>query len=325
MEKNLLLSIAIPTYNRAKFLDELLNSIDIKGIEDFIEILIIDNASTDNTQEIVSKYNHLNVRYIRNEKNIGPDNNFKKCIKESKGKYVWLLGDDEILLPNSLQRIIKLLQKLKGIGLIYLRPCKFQVGSEINKDCFSKKSELNYMIYKDYNEFLAKVSIYITFISANIINKDLILSHINLEDLENNQFVHVNWNILSAVYGKVNIIVTTPLFAARILNTGNYELCRLFGSNLIKTINSLEKKHSLDLSKFKDHLSKKLLFSYLPANIVRARAGLYKVSVDYKYCVSLLFKNYSKYFYLWIFVVVALIIPKSLGVLIVDFVDKLRK
>lgn len=103
MNHKILLSILIPTYNRSDYLMKNLNTL-IKQIEpqmiDSIEILVSDNGSVDDTLKQLNaiEKNNLNFRFWSNEKNLGPDANFLKLIREAKGKFLWLFGDDEFML-----------------------------------------------------------------------------------------------------------------------------------------------------------------------------------------------------------------------------------
>ena len=98
MNKNIILTIAIPTFQGAKTIRETLESIIIQITED-IEILIIDNASTDNTKDIVNEFlnKHYHIHYLRNEKNVGLDANYDLAIKNANGEFVWLFSDDDVL------------------------------------------------------------------------------------------------------------------------------------------------------------------------------------------------------------------------------------
>lgn len=112
-----LLSICIPTYNRAKYLPECLDSIvsqfKDKEIYEKTEIVIADNASSDNTEEIVKQYqnNYSNIHYFKNEKNLGFDRSFVKLITKSNGKYCLSLGDDDALFENTLSFLIATIEK----------------------------------------------------------------------------------------------------------------------------------------------------------------------------------------------------------------------
>ncbi|MBP6917406.1 MAG: glycosyltransferase family 2 protein [Legionellaceae bacterium] len=110
------LTISIPTWNRAEFLRENILSM-LPGIQALpsgsIEIFISDNASTDETAdflaEISQKYSF--VRYVRQTENMGANANFYTVLKEAKGEYVWLMGDDDHINPSSLSQILADIEK----------------------------------------------------------------------------------------------------------------------------------------------------------------------------------------------------------------------
>jgi glycosyltransferase involved in cell wall biosynthesis len=115
-DDSFLLTIGIPTFNGAgSILDAVescLESIVFSESED-IEILVVDNCSTDDTYQIVTRFveNHPGVvRIIRNEQNIGLDRNIDRVVESSKGQYVKLLGDDDVVsrdFVKSIQEVIK--------------------------------------------------------------------------------------------------------------------------------------------------------------------------------------------------------------------------
>jgi len=90
------LSICIPTYNRSKLLAELLDSIILQN-EPGIEVVVSDDASPDDTADVVAFYTGKlpNLKYIRQDKNIGLDRNFRAVVEAASGDYVWLMGDDD--------------------------------------------------------------------------------------------------------------------------------------------------------------------------------------------------------------------------------------
>lgn len=94
-------SVLIPTYNRAKYLEECLNSVLMQDYTN-LEIIISDNASTDNTPEVVRKYlSDKRLRYYRNEVNVGIIPNWKKLLYEyASGEYGKLICDDDYLLDR---------------------------------------------------------------------------------------------------------------------------------------------------------------------------------------------------------------------------------
>ncbi|MCF7843484.1 glycosyltransferase family 2 protein [Candidatus Gracilibacteria bacterium] len=111
-----ILSICIPTYNRAECLKDCLNSIfyQLKNeqVLEKIEVVISDNASTDNTTEIVKSFQKQfnNILYFKNEKNLGFDRNLAKTVRESGGKYCLTIGDDDAFFDDVILFIIKRLE-----------------------------------------------------------------------------------------------------------------------------------------------------------------------------------------------------------------------
>lgn len=95
MNKETILSICIPTYNRAYYLNQILEIMCPICLENAVLIYISDNASTDNTKEIVEKYvqQYSVVYYHRHDTNIGPDDNFEYVLKMPDSKYRWLMSD----------------------------------------------------------------------------------------------------------------------------------------------------------------------------------------------------------------------------------------
>ncbi|MBV5277921.1 MAG: glycosyltransferase family 2 protein [Campylobacteraceae bacterium] len=113
MEQNKQLSIVIPTYNRADFLDYSLE-VHIPLLEKYnIQIFISDNASTDNTREIVSKWmkEYKFLSYYQNETNIGPDANFEKALKLPDTEYIWLLSDTYQIPDDGISYLLSTIEK----------------------------------------------------------------------------------------------------------------------------------------------------------------------------------------------------------------------
>lgn len=115
--KPAILTIGIPTYNRAYSLKNTLPRLseDLVGLESRIQILIVDNASTDDTQQVVNNWidlvkNRLKVKYVRNNENIGMSRNIVSCFYLSDTPYTTFMGDDDCLSGESLIKLIRILE-----------------------------------------------------------------------------------------------------------------------------------------------------------------------------------------------------------------------
>jgi glycosyltransferase involved in cell wall biosynthesis len=122
-----ILTIAIPTYNRASILENALNNLLPQLVEfsDKIELIISDNASLDNTQSVISeikiKYPSINIVMFLQSTNTGYFGNFKKCKELASGFYIWLLSDNEHLSAGVVKVLMNSIQSSSiFFGAIYL-------------------------------------------------------------------------------------------------------------------------------------------------------------------------------------------------------------
>lgn len=101
-------SVLIPNYNHARYLCQLLDS--VLPLKEFLfEVIIRDDASTDNSWEILSKYALENsiIRLERNEKNLGGLENYKRLISEAKGEYMILQSADDFWIPDNMREMFE--------------------------------------------------------------------------------------------------------------------------------------------------------------------------------------------------------------------------
>lgn len=101
------LSVCIPTYNFGAFIGETLESI-LAQATDEVEIIIVDGASIDNTEQIVKrvKTNFPRLIYHRRERNMGLDKDLAGAVELAQGEYCWLMSSDDVLKPGAIHRIL---------------------------------------------------------------------------------------------------------------------------------------------------------------------------------------------------------------------------
>ena len=83
-----------------------------------VEVLISDNASTDNTLEVLRSVDDPRLRVLENVENIGIVNNFGKCVREARGTYLVLAADDNVLDPLFLEKCVRLIRKEPGLPIV---------------------------------------------------------------------------------------------------------------------------------------------------------------------------------------------------------------
>ena len=101
---DLLLSICIPTHNRADLLRQALDSI-VPQCDDAVEIVIFDSASTDGTRDVVLEYQEKfpGIAYFYSDEKMGIDIDMAKTVKLAKGEYCWLMSSDDTITPDAMR------------------------------------------------------------------------------------------------------------------------------------------------------------------------------------------------------------------------------
>lgn len=113
-----LVTIAIPTYNRAaRFLKYALKSAVAQTYEN-VQILVSDNSSTDNTEELVSEIADSRVEYVKHRENIGANNNWNYCLQQARGRYFHLLHDDDLIDSRFVATCMEAIARDEEPGLI---------------------------------------------------------------------------------------------------------------------------------------------------------------------------------------------------------------
>ena len=227
-----LLTIAVPTYNRAWCLKDLLSAlVDQIKDEPRVELIISDNGSTDETPSMIRDFvsQGLRARYIRNTENIGPDANFVQCFEQARGKYVWLFSDDDIIIPGALAKILAYCERAE-YDLIWVSAYSF--GGIYKPRSAEARDEA--VEISDPNEYVKRVHVFFTFISSNIINKDRVLAAgpppPPFSTLIGTNLAQLGWTYAGLNGFARGLYIHDRLIAVRQDNTGGYKLFQVFGS-----------------------------------------------------------------------------------------------
>ena len=167
-----ILSICIPTYNGEKTIKNLLDILLPQVFND-VEIIVSDNCSTDSTSLIIQEYRkkYSFIKYFKNESNIGADGNFLRCMKIAKGRFIWLISDDDLFMGD-LSHIIGFLTKNMDLDLVYCSTANFYEHYSEKGDFVRPKDFINTdFVTLDKNLFFKYAKYYWGFVSSFIINK----------------------------------------------------------------------------------------------------------------------------------------------------------
>jgi glycosyltransferase involved in cell wall biosynthesis len=167
---NPIVSIILPTYNGAKYIKRAIDSVLSQSFSDW-ELLIIDDGSTDNTEEIIKEYTKKDYRiiYLKNEKNLGIQKTLNRGLRLAKGEYIARIDDDDIWIDkDKLKKQVDFLDKNPEYVLVATRVIyKDENGIEIKK---SPSTETN----KEIQEVIFSRCCFTH--SAVVFRKNIILS-----------------------------------------------------------------------------------------------------------------------------------------------------
>ncbi|MEQ8999264.1 MAG: glycosyltransferase family 2 protein [Coleofasciculus sp. B1-GNL1-01] len=110
-------SVCIPTYNRANYLVESVNSVLSQTYKDF-ELIICDDGSTDETPTVVNQGDDSRIRYIRHPKNIGRSKNMRSGFDAAQGNYFIKFDDDDALTPEFLEKTVAVLEAEPSVDFV---------------------------------------------------------------------------------------------------------------------------------------------------------------------------------------------------------------
>lgn len=211
---SVLLTIAIPTYNRADCLRDNLRQLtsELAPVEKgLVEIVVSDNCSEDSTEKVVQEANspEFPIRYVRNEENLGWGLNFLQCFDLSAGKYVLLLGDDDFLVDGCVELVLSHLQK-EDYGVVFLRTYGFNADFREEYPGSYGKAK----VYADTDGFLMAIRRVMRLISACIVNKELV-KQIDTQKLAAGNFAHLHLTLRAVLAAEQNLLINKFLVASK--------------------------------------------------------------------------------------------------------------
>jgi abequosyltransferase len=305
------LSICIPTFNRAQYLKECLDSVLISAREYLseIEIVISDNASTDNTRNVVEDFarQNSNIKYLRNLKTAEVNRNIYNTAKLGGGEYVWVLGDDDTISEQAISIVLSLINS--EYNLIVLNYSIF------SKDFLTllKKRALPFKkdyVFLNHNDLLSKLGLSLGFISIVVIKRSIFFA---ATESECERYMEYGFSFIYATYaGVVNncraYLISNPLVSQR---SGNafYETiawykCFAIGSSLV--FGQLRRNGYSFLALYS--ANNRVLRDYVMHDISYRRRS----SISLHGIFSLTVSCYRMYWYFWLVCVPLLFCPRIL-------------
>jgi abequosyltransferase len=186
------LSICIATLNRAAFIGETLQSI-LSQATDEVEIVIVDGASTDNTQEVIQGFQARfpRLRYTRLAQKGGVDQDYNRTVELARGEYVWLFTDDDILKPGAVSAVLAATSQGHDLIVVNAEVRDAQLDELLRPGWVKVSRDRVYAPGgSDWHQFMADAGFYLSFIGGVVIRRE-VWSRREREKYFGSLFIHV--------------------------------------------------------------------------------------------------------------------------------------
>ena len=211
-----LLTIFVLTYNRSEYLNLMLDSILRQEFGDY-DIIVMDNASTDDTENIVRSKKSAKITYLRNKCNIGAISNGNKALRMADSKYTMLVHDDDMMNEKYIAEAMNILEKKEEIVLVSCNAAFIDENScALHRNTFKGKKD---KIFKQYeyirNYCLTSKNI---IVAPSVIMRTEFIKKIGLkiDETAGPASDILMWSEINANTGGNIYIISKPLFYYRI-------------------------------------------------------------------------------------------------------------
>lgn len=251
IKKMISLTVAIPTYNRASELEKTILKLS-KEVGSFY-ILISDNNSTDNTEEVVKKYQKLipNLIYNKNRLNLGYSGNVCRLYELSRTPYIWFLCDDDSILPGAIHKILSIIAKYRPTVALFSHTWNDPYGRRL----FSGVNhEIVYQKIEELPNYFPLIKG--GFLSILIVRKSISIAKLKNTNYKDNVFFQISL-VLQLLSSKFRLCDASPALVHRNVGYKYGEFFKTCMVDLLKSVHIV--KHGFDNSKF-INLKKRMLF-----------------------------------------------------------------
>ncbi len=300
-----LLTIAIPTFNRADHLDALLESLSeqIKAFQDDIRLVVIDNHSTDDTALRCEtwKQKGLTFDYICNAENIGMAGNIIKCFEIAETEYSWTIGDDDKVRSGMLAQVMEVLRR-EHPDLLHFVGQTFNPASAASQRSAPKLTPRTV----DARAFVRLVHVHITFISCLILRKATRAACDKIAPLERYPgcvIPQLIWILEILRAGHRFTYVPQPLILGRDSGAEGYRACQTFSTEIVEILDAGV------CAKLANAFKTRIVIKYLPSTVLKLRQrkfGASGLSDMDAWCLN---RAYSRFVGYWLFLVPMVRLP----------------
>ena len=169
------LSILVPTFNRMADLARLMpRLLEVLDLHSEVDLIISNNASTDGTADFLESLPvHERLRTVHQPVNYGPNLHLAWLYGQSRGTHLWMLCDDDVFVPGTVERILTVLRERPDLGWIHL-PHVYLKTMQPETAQAESESPATDQYYAAGRELSSAMAQWVTFISSNIIRAEFV-------------------------------------------------------------------------------------------------------------------------------------------------------
>lgn len=202
------ISIIVPTYNRARMVTETIDSILNQTYQDF-ELIVVDNCSIDDTEKVIGGYADKRIRYFRHDNGgvIAVNRNYG--ILQAKGEFIAFCDDDDLWLPDKLEKQMLEFEKDERLGLVCTNAILFNEKGDLGKFFTNKLNDNNFT----FGSLVRKSSM----ICSSVLVKKSVIDDIGVMDTSPEIFTAEDYELWLRIAKKYRVkYVDLPLVKYRV-------------------------------------------------------------------------------------------------------------
>ena len=315
------LSLCIPTYKRAALLGQALQAVLGQITPDLtaqVEVLVLDNASPDDTpavvQEAQSDFPHVPLRYVRRPENIGPDANFTDALTQARGEFLYLLSDDDILLPGAVAALLGLIGQHPGFDAFALNSRPFTHSPDEETAGVFRLEVDRTMTTRD--EALVFLNTHITFLSciafrrANVAGRDY-------ADKVGTVVIQAFFFVDALAPGRGFYATQQPFLAQRADNNQGFNFFEVFVTNFDLVLR-YARRNGYSEAAIRQVRAKVLKFVCYIIGVFKAKGAIGTVRPDYQDGMRRLWRVYGPHPVLLLVIVPMVLTPRAVYALLFE-------
>lgn len=247
------LTICISTLNRARFIGATLENV-LSQLTDQCELLVLDAASTDDTEAVVAQHTRglCRVRYIKQAKNNGMDRDYDRAVELAMGEYCWLMPDDDFLRPGAIATVLRELERDVSLVIVNVESRDFRMQKVVHPCWLRLRQDRRYGP-DEMDRLFADADQVVRYIGCMIIKRSIWLAR------EKQRYYGTWWLYVGVIFQQQlpgeAVIIAKPLVSYRMSNTHTFgsvagELNFAVWPSLVETLqlskSAIRKVHSAE-------------------------------------------------------------------------------